>query len=243
MREETQKNNETQAALTTREQEIFTMLLDGVAPKELAHSLNITLNTFKTHQKNLYRKLNVSNIRELITKFRQDIAVVPPPPPTAEDKPAVFYRWFPHKDELGSSIKITEKIEQIEGEFFTTITIAGKLAPTDHSFAGAHALPDPSTLEKMKRFSLKVLGDGNSYAVMIPTIDTRLKSDYNHYRKLFTTQNGKISTITVNIEELVQSPFWGTPVPFKKSKIEFIQFHAHVTSKFNLKIWDFRFYP
>jgi hypothetical protein len=163
-----------------------------------------------------------------------------------EDKPAVFYRWFPHKDELGSSVKLTEKIEQIEGSYFTTITIAGKLAPATDSYAGTHALPDPTTLEamkKMNRFSFKVLGDGNSYIAAIPTIDTRLKSNYNHYRKLFSTQTNKISTINVSTDELVQSPFWSNPVPFIKDNIEFFQIHAHVTSKFNLKIWDIRFYP
>ena len=244
MRKEAAQSNEPHITLTTREQEIFTRLLEGAAPKELAHSLNITLNTFKTHQKNLYRKLDVNNIRQLIATYSTGPADYPHPQSKA-DKPVAFIRWWTNKDDLGSSVKITEKIEEIEGQYFPTITMAGKLAPTTHVYAGTFALPDSSTLEamkKMKGFSFRVLGDGNSYAVLLPTTDTKLKSDHNHYRKLFTTQNGKISTVTVSINELIQSPFWGNPAPFIQDNIEFFQIHAHVTGKFNLKFWDIRFY-
>jgi len=244
MREKTIVNNEAalKNGLTMREQEIFNMLLDGAAPKEIVYSLSISFNTFKTHRKNLYYKLGIRTIREFYAKylgaasFRQAEIV----------KSAVFARWVINADNLGSYVNITEKIELIDDQYFPTITITGKLSYENHAFSGAHAYPDPPTLEvmkKMKCFSFKVLGDGNVYAVMLPTTETRLKSGNNHYRKSFTARNGEISTITVKIDELAQSPFFGNQVPFKVSNIEFFQIHAHSTVEFNLKIWDVRLYP
>ena len=239
---------DTQSVLTRREQQIFSMLLEGFIPKEIVSHLNITPNTLKTHQKNIYRKLNVNSIRKLLLLYSSGTAKgvqsAGPMPPN-EDKPSVFYRWFTNKDNLGSTVKITEKIEQIEDRFFTTITLAGKLVQATDAYAGVFAFPDPPTLEAMKKakyISFKVLGDGNSYAVMLPTSNTRLNSGNNHYHKLFATQNSAVSTITVNVSEFTQSPLWGNPVPFKKKDIEFFQIHAQVTEKFNLKIWDIRFY-
>jgi len=57
-------------ALTPREQEIFDMLLGGSTPKEIAYKLNVSYDTVITHQKSLYRKLDVHNINEFLVKFR-----------------------------------------------------------------------------------------------------------------------------------------------------------------------------
>jgi hypothetical protein len=99
-----------------------------------------------------------------------------------------------------------------------------------------------STSSKVKSFSFKVLGDGNSYLVSLPTTDTRLKGGMNHYRKMFATKNSEISTVYVSIDELVQSSYFGTPVPFITNNIEFFQIHAYSTIEFNLKFWDINFY-
>ena len=55
--------------LTPREQEIFTMLLSGAAPKEIAHTLKISYDTVLFHQKNLYRKLGIQSRAELFAKY------------------------------------------------------------------------------------------------------------------------------------------------------------------------------
>jgi hypothetical protein len=210
-----------------------------MSPKELAHSLNISFNTYKTHQKNLYNKLKVRTIRELIAKYSERGAVQ-----SLANETKVFSRWIINKDTLGSTTKITEEIEHIDGQYFPTINISGKLVPENHSFAGGYAIPTPSTLEamrKMKSFSFKILGDGNTYAITLPTIDTRLKGENNHYCKLISTVNSQIQTITVKISELSQIPYWGSQVPFILGNVEFFQVHAYSTNKFNLKIWDVRF--
>ena len=60
--------------LTPREQEIFTMLLNGSAPKEIAHTLKISYDTVLFHQKNLYRKLGIQSRSELFARYSNKTA-------------------------------------------------------------------------------------------------------------------------------------------------------------------------
>jgi DNA-binding CsgD family transcriptional regulator len=55
--------------LTVREEEILTLLLGGVAPKEIAYTLKISYDTARFHQKNLYRKLKIKSIQELFSRY------------------------------------------------------------------------------------------------------------------------------------------------------------------------------
>ncbi|MCL2805572.1 MAG: helix-turn-helix transcriptional regulator [Treponema sp.] len=55
--------------LTGREQEIFTMLLEGVSPKEIAFTLKVSYYTVLFHMKNLYRKLGIQSIHELFARY------------------------------------------------------------------------------------------------------------------------------------------------------------------------------
>jgi len=76
MAEYTQSLEETEAInvqnkleLSPREHEIFTMLLNGRAPKEIAYTLKISYDTVLYHQKKLYRKLEIQSITELLTRY------------------------------------------------------------------------------------------------------------------------------------------------------------------------------
>ena len=51
--------------LTEREHEILTLLAQGKNRKEIAEELFVTVNTVKTHQRNLYAKLDVHSFEEL----------------------------------------------------------------------------------------------------------------------------------------------------------------------------------
>jgi len=55
--------------LTEREHEVFTMLLKGVAPKEIAYTLKISYYTVDFHRHNLYRKLGIKGRNELFAKY------------------------------------------------------------------------------------------------------------------------------------------------------------------------------
>jgi DNA-binding NarL/FixJ family response regulator len=50
-----------QETLTKSEQTILQLIVGGMTNKEIAFALDITENTVKTHNKNLYEKLNVSD--------------------------------------------------------------------------------------------------------------------------------------------------------------------------------------
>ena len=55
--------------LTSREQEVFSMLLTGKAPKEIAFTLKISYDTVRFHQKGLYRKLGIQSRAELFARY------------------------------------------------------------------------------------------------------------------------------------------------------------------------------
>lgn len=48
--------------LTDREKEILGMLVGGITNKQIAHRLNLSENTIKTHRKNIQVKFGVSNL-------------------------------------------------------------------------------------------------------------------------------------------------------------------------------------
>ena len=62
-------NIKEQLNLTDREEEIFTLLLSGAAPKEIAYTLKISYDTVRFHQKNLYRKLGIQSRAELFARY------------------------------------------------------------------------------------------------------------------------------------------------------------------------------
>jgi LuxR family maltose regulon positive regulatory protein len=49
------------AALSKREMHILRLLEQGMSKQEIARELHISLNTVKTHVKNIYKKLEVHN--------------------------------------------------------------------------------------------------------------------------------------------------------------------------------------
>ena len=58
-----------QEQLTSREKEIFNLLLEGNSLKEIAYNLKIAYSTVDYHRAKLYRKLGVNSIKELFAKY------------------------------------------------------------------------------------------------------------------------------------------------------------------------------
>ena len=52
--------------LTTREHEILKLIADGLAPKEIAHQLNVSHKTIESHRKQIMEKLKITSIAHLI---------------------------------------------------------------------------------------------------------------------------------------------------------------------------------
>ncbi len=55
--------------ITQREQEVLTLLANGLLYKEISSQLNISLETTKKHVSNIYQKLHVQNRTEALLKF------------------------------------------------------------------------------------------------------------------------------------------------------------------------------
>jgi LuxR family transcriptional regulator, maltose regulon positive regulatory protein len=58
-------------SLTKREFDVLHLLADGKTNHEIAEALFLSFNTIKSHRLNIYRKLNVDNRNQAITKARQ----------------------------------------------------------------------------------------------------------------------------------------------------------------------------
>jgi LuxR family maltose regulon positive regulatory protein len=57
--------------LTDRETEVLTYLADAMSNKAMARKMFVSLDTVKTHLKNLYAKLGVSNRQEAVVRGRE----------------------------------------------------------------------------------------------------------------------------------------------------------------------------
>lgn len=57
-------------ALTNQEEKIASLILKDKSNKQIADELFVSLSTVKTHIRNLYAKLNVSNRHELLAKYK-----------------------------------------------------------------------------------------------------------------------------------------------------------------------------
>ncbi len=57
--------------LTTREAEVLRLLGTDQSGPEIARELRVSLNTFRTHVKNVYGKLGVSSRRAAVRRARE----------------------------------------------------------------------------------------------------------------------------------------------------------------------------
>ena len=230
--------------LTKREQQIYDILLKGSSLKEISYELKIQYDTVYFHQKNIFKKLNVKSHNEFFVKHLQkqpginytDIGEV---------NPVLFMRLFSYYDNHGSFLEAAINEEQINEQNFTCYKINGTLSSYLDAYAGVSFYPYPETQEIIKKassFSFYILGDGNAYDVQLPTSETATEGGQNHYRLNFPTQKNKISMISVNMSELVQSKLFGKKVPFIQKNIDHIIIQPFCTGKFNIKVWDFKFY-
>ncbi|UXP33525.1 response regulator transcription factor [Reichenbachiella agarivorans] len=63
--------NEKDKLLSPREEEIITQVTEGKSNEEIANQLFVSVNTIKTHRRNINRKLGVNNTGELIKYYME----------------------------------------------------------------------------------------------------------------------------------------------------------------------------
>ena len=59
--------------LSKRENEVLQILATGKSYATIASELNVSINTIKTHTRNIYEKLHINNRKELLKKYRYKI--------------------------------------------------------------------------------------------------------------------------------------------------------------------------
>jgi LuxR family transcriptional regulator, maltose regulon positive regulatory protein len=57
--------------LSEREMDVLRLLASNLDGPEIAHELNVTLNTMRTHTKNIYSKLGVNNRRMAVQRAEE----------------------------------------------------------------------------------------------------------------------------------------------------------------------------
>jgi DNA-binding CsgD family transcriptional regulator len=231
-----------QEKLTPKEQEILHLLLEGISLKEIAHKLGVSYKTVDYHRGNLYRKFGIQSMQELLVMHSSANNSRKRKTSPSSDKyvHGVFYNWITFGDSSSSShFSVGSEVQ--DGQTFEMYTLSGSQGKENGSYAGVFGFPDFDTRTAMKAMALlsfKVLGDGNEYLAMLPTSDT-VQGD--HYFKKFSTTNGEITTITVDIsDELVQWGWSGIPLEFIQDNIMYLQFQPACAGAFDLKIWDIR---
>ena len=63
---ETQDENYSIVELSTRERQVFNLIILGKSNKEIAIEISVSVNTVKFHVKNIYEKLNIKNRKEAL---------------------------------------------------------------------------------------------------------------------------------------------------------------------------------
>jgi DNA-binding CsgD family transcriptional regulator len=81
--------------LTPREREVYNVLANGMRYKQIAASLEISMDTVKKHIKNIYKKLKVRNRYQAIAKMRQQEVV--------SDKPFLSRYFVNHNNQIYES--------------------------------------------------------------------------------------------------------------------------------------------
>ena len=59
--------------LTARQRDVFAMLIEGLAPKEVAHRLAISHVTVRRHAEEIYRRCGTGNQRETLALFARTL--------------------------------------------------------------------------------------------------------------------------------------------------------------------------
>ena len=73
---------ETASPLTAREQELITLLCEGLNDQEVADRAGISIATVRTHLASIYLKLGIKDrLKLVIYSYRHGLAQIPPPSP------------------------------------------------------------------------------------------------------------------------------------------------------------------
>jgi hypothetical protein len=137
--------------------------------------------------------------------------------------------------------------ERIDGQAREVLTLEADLGRGSGWRIGQFILENATIVQQLQRGSgvrFKVLGDGKTWKLQIPTREANADSCY--YETTIATRNGRVVDIDIPYSRLRQPSGWGRRVSFIKNSITClsIQRHSDVggTGASTIKIFDFEIY-
>jgi len=257
--------------MTSREREIFDLLVDGVSPKEIAHKLNISLSTVDFHRTKLYRKLGVHSIQELLAKYSANNDKAPEPeavisvsgtkkqsihPTSAETISAVNMGFFGSTDrEIGgnSTAEVYVTKEEIGGVIIDSVlNIKIEMAEIggDREYAQAftHKYDVLKRLRKANGIRFKARGDGTTWYLELKTPESTEEVRFANYLYEFGTIRDQVIVVDVPYSSLYLAEWAEKQYYFDFHKETIIGLDIctkpfkHGNTSFFLQIFDFEIY-
>ena len=132
--------------LTPREREIFDLFLQRVSPKEITHRFNISKSTLDFHRTNLYNKLGVRNIKELLAKYSTNGKTVPSEPSESLESETIKPSSEPKKNKR---FKLLMSVGIMLGIIMLAFSMLFILLLTTHKKSSAVSAAAPALTEKI----------------------------------------------------------------------------------------------
>jgi DNA-binding CsgD family transcriptional regulator len=234
--------------LTSREREIFDLLLEGVSPKEIADKLCISVSTVDFHRTKMYGKLGVHSIQELFAKYSI--------PGKGKIIPAFALGFYSYTDaerrtERGkSTAKISVSRKNIDGEIVDVLNLKTNLVKTKYDihtiYADMHTVVLNEQLRKANGIRFKAIGDGKPWQVEFHTPESHEGEIFFCYIYLFSTIRDQAIVVDVPYSSLILPEYWEKfRFEFKKEKIVTLSIGANFLQGYGkslLQIFDFEIY-
>jgi hypothetical protein len=152
------------------------------------------------------------------------------------------WEWGAYGDDNRGGNSTIQMEELPNGVYRFTGNVTTKF---QYGFAGFYAdgLDDytKNAVKRAKAFSFKVKGDGNFYAGKVKTTDV---TDFGFHEKVFKTEAGKETTVTLAVKDLMQ-PSWAIYKRFNQANAFGLQWQTEMGGKagtFDITIWDIKLY-
>jgi len=241
-------------SLSPRERQIFDLLIEGVAPKEIAYRLKISNSTVDFHRTKLYKKLGIQSLHELFAKYAVGAKTVQS---TAAGMIPVntlgFYSYTDaeRRTERGKSTsKIFVIRKKIDGVNVDVLNLKTHLIKTKHDihtiYADMHTTMLNQRLRKANGIRFKARGDGKPWQVEFHTTESHAGEIFFSYIYIFSTIRNQVINVDIPYSSIYLPDYWEEyKFDFDKEKIVTLSIGANYLQGYGkslLQIFDFEIF-
>jgi len=244
--------------LTPREREIFDLFLEGLSAKEITYKLNISIPTVDFHRKNLYSKLGINTIQELLIKYSAYVKAASSEmeaAPAGRVIPITNLGFFSTSDaDVGgnSTSEVFVSREEINGNVTDVLNLKTNLVRRENGielYASAYTSKYGfiQRLRQANGVRFKARGDGKEWLVEFQTLESTPERNYAPYAYIVDTVRDQVIAVDIPYSSLYIPELWKQyPFDFNKERIRNLVISAGVFlqgygSSF-LQIFDFEIY-